>query len=274
MSGGQGGAAAPAAPAAAPAPEPLEPAVPAHRLPQRRRGRSPAVGLVSAAGRAPALLGGRLGLWGSCGLSSGHGHHGLSRPGRGNCGKIASRSAGGLIGSVAGASAALGSSSRAACLLSLAGLLVIRHFRFSSSGPSFVWVEEEGEGDAGFSGVHLVAIYVGQFEIQRSEGDRAAQLHQVPVVRLVLHDVAHALVDDHLADYVGAQRPQDVRRVAQLPGLEVNLVERVPGDPKEDLKGTVDVAAPQQVVDALGAGGIGPLGVAGAVGEEVAELGV
>ena len=38
------------------------------------------------------------------------------------------------------------------------------------------------------------------------------------VVRLVLHDVAHALVDDHLADYVGAQRPQDVRRVAQLPG--------------------------------------------------------
>ena len=102
---------------------------------------------------------------------------------------------------------------------------------FSSSSPSFVWVEEEGEGDAG----SLV-------------GDRAAQLHQMPVVRLVLHDVAHALVDDHLADYVGAQQPQKF----------------VPRCPAPWIGG----------VAALGAGGIGVLGVSRAVGEEVAELGV
>ena len=71
-----------------------------------------------------------------------------------------------------------------------------------------VWVEEEGEGDARSSGVHLVAVHVDEAEIQRAEGDRATQLHQVLVVRLVLHDVAHALVDDHLADNVGARRPR------------------------------------------------------------------
>ena len=68
---------------------------------------------------------------------------------------------------------------------------------------------------------------------------------QVPVVRLVLHDVAHALVDDHLADNAGAQRPQDVGGVAQLPGSEINLVERVHGDPEKGLKGSVYVAAAQ-----------------------------
>ena len=184
VSGGQGGAAAPAAPAAAPAPNALEPAVPAHRLPQRRRGRSPAAAWAC------------FGWWAGARASWGPPQQRARPPWaqqawQGNCGKISST-------------------------WHLGGLLVIRNFRFSSSGPSFVWVAEEGEGDAGSSAVHLVAIYVGQFEIQRSEGDRAAQLHQVPVVRLVLHDVAHALVDDHLADYVGAQRPQDVRRVAQL----------------------------------------------------------
>ena len=86
--------------------------------------------------------------------------------------------------------------------------------------------------------------------------------------------LAHALVDDHLADYVGAQRPQDVGSVAQLPRSEVNLVEWVHGDSRQDLEGPVDVAAPQQVVDGLGAGGVGPLRISRPVGEEVAELGV
>ena len=49
---------------------------------------------------------------------------------------------------------------------------------------------------------------------------------------------------------------------------------RAHADPGEDLEGPVDVAAPQQVVDALWAGGVGPLQVARPVGEEVAELGV
>ena len=53
--------------------------------------------------------------------------------------------------------------------------------------------------------------------------------------------------------------PNGPRMCAQLPGSELNLVERVHGESRKDLKGTVDVAAPQQVVDALGAGGIGPL---------------
>ena len=58
------------------------------------------------------------------------------------------------------------------------------------------------------------------------------------------------------------------------PSTEINLVKRVHGDAGEDLEGSVDVAAPQQMVDALGAGGVGPLGVAGLIGEEVAELNV
>ena len=99
-------------------------------------------------------------------------------------------------------------------------------------GESFIWVEEKGEGDARSSGVHLVPVDVGEAEVQRAEGDGPPQLHQVPVVRLVLHDVAHALVDDHLADDVGAQRPQDVGRVAQLPRSEIDLIERVHGDPE------------------------------------------
>ena len=90
----------------------------------------------------------------------------------------------------------------------------------------------------------------------------------------VVHDVAHPLVDDHLADDVGAQRSQDVGRVAQLPATEVDLVVGVHGHPGKDLEGCVDVAAAQQVVDALRAGGVGPLGVARPVGKEVAELGV
>ena len=60
----QGGAAAPAAQAAAPAPEPLEPAVPAHHLPQRRRGRSPAAAWAcfGAGARASWALPWALGL--------------------------------------------------------------------------------------------------------------------------------------------------------------------------------------------------------------------
>ena len=77
---------------------------------------------------------------------------------------------------------------------------------FYSSAQSFFWVDEDREGDRGSSGVDLVAVHVRQSEVQRSQGDRAPQLHQVPIVRLVLHDVAHALVDDHLADYVVAPR--------------------------------------------------------------------
>ena len=115
---------------------------------------------------------------------------------------------------------------------------------FSLGGASFIWVEEKGERNARSSGVHLVPVDVGEAEVQRAEGDGPPQLHKVPVVRLVLHDVAHAFVDDHLADYVGAQRSQDVGSVAQLPRLEVNLVEWVHGDPGKDLEGPVDVAAP------------------------------
>ena len=99
-----------------------------------------------------------------------------------------------------------------------------------------------GKGRRRRSGVHLVPVDVGEAEVQSAEGDGPPQLHQVPVVRLVLHDVAHALVDDHLADDIGAQRPQDVGSVAQLPRSEVNLVEWVHGDPREDLEGSVDVA--------------------------------
>ena len=68
----------------------------------------------------------------------------------------------------------------------------------------------------------------------------------MPVVRLVLHDVAHALVDDHLADYVGAQRSQDVGRVAQLPRSEEHFLIRAHADPGEDLEGPVDVAVPSR----------------------------
>ena len=158
----------PAAAAAAPAPEPLEPAIPVHRLPQRRRGRSPAAAWACSCFRAAGRA--------SWGPPWALGHYGLSRPGRGSCGKIPSRSSSGPAAAPPASSAS--------------DLLVIRHFRFSSSSPSSVWVEEEGEGDTGSSDIHLVPIYVGQFAIQRSERDRAAQLHQMPVVRQVLHDVA------------------------------------------------------------------------------------
>ena len=133
VSGGQGGA---AAPAAAPAPEPLEPAVTVHRLPRvGADGCWRRLGLVFAAGRAASLLGRGLGLCGSGTLRRGHGHHGVGRPGRGNCGKIPSKSSSWshrLWGGVTELSAfrGLGSSSRACCLLSLVGLLLIRHFRF------------------------------------------------------------------------------------------------------------------------------------------------
>ena len=136
----------------------------------------------------------------------------------GTAGRSPTDPAGGLTGSGAAAGASAGSGP--AAQLSLVGLLVIRHFRFSSRDPSFVWIEEEGEGDAGSSDVHLVHL---KFSVLRVIGPRS--FYQVPVVRFVLHDVAHALVDDHLADYVGAQRPR-MRRVAQLSRSEVNLVER------------------------------------------------
>ena len=69
--------------------------------------------------------------------------------------------------------------------------------------------------------------------------------------------------------------PSGPRMWAALPSSrsEVNLVEWVHGDPRKDLEGPVDVAAPQQVVDGLGAGGVGPLRIARPVGEEVAEPG-
>ena len=45
-------------------------------------------------------------------------------------------------------------------------------------------------------------------------------------------------------------------------------------NPREDLEGSVEIAASQQVVDALGPRGVGSWRVAGPVGEEVQELGV
>ena len=111
--------------------------------------------------------------------------------------------------------------------------------------------------------------------MERPQRDGPAQLHQVPFVRLILHDVAHALVDDHLADDVRAQGAQDVHRVAQLPAPQEDLLVGAHGDPAgKDLQRAVHVAAPQQVVDALGAGGARGLGVARPVGEEVPQLGV
>ena len=65
--------------------------MPAHRLPQRRRGRSPAAACFGCQAGARASWGPPSAL-GLLRPSSGHGHHGLSRPGRGNCGKIPSRS--------------------------------------------------------------------------------------------------------------------------------------------------------------------------------------
>ena len=46
-----------------------------------------------------------------------------------------------------------------------------------------------------------IAVDVGEAEVRVRRGWAL----QVPVVRLVLHNMAHALVDDHLADYVGAR---------------------------------------------------------------------
>ena len=60
--------------------------------------------------------------------------------------------------------------------------------------------------------------------------------------------------------------------VAQLPGSEINLVVAVHANPGEDLEGPVEVAASQQVINALGPRGVGVRGVAGPVGEEVQEL--
>ena len=62
--------------------------------------------------------------------------------------------------------------------------------------------------------------------------------------------------------------------VAQLAASQVHLVVAVHANPREDLQASVDVAAAQQVVDALGPQGVRALGVAGAVGEEIQELGV
>ena len=105
-------------------------AVAIHRLPQGRRGRSPAAAWACSWRRAVGLASSgppwALGLRGPQ-------QRARPPPGKRNWGKIPAGPASGPTSSAARASAnSVGaSSSRACCLLSLVGLVLIRHFRFS-----------------------------------------------------------------------------------------------------------------------------------------------
>ena len=92
------------------------------------------------------------------------------------------------------------------------------------------------------------------------------------LVRAALHDVAHAAVADDLCDDVVAQGPRSVGCVGQAAAAEVEFRVGHHLHESENLKGPIDEARPQEVVDALRLGGPRFGRVINRVGEFVAKL--
>ena len=145
---------------------------------------------------------------------------------------------------------------------------------FSISGPSSSPVQVDAEAQAGAAQVDHVALVVGELEAEVPERDRAPDVDHVVLVGVRLHDVAHALLADHLGDHVVAQRPHRVGRVGQAAAAKVDLRVRLHLHEGEDLlvARLVDEAGAQEVVDAQGLAGRGALRVAAAAGELRAQL--
>ena len=72
--------------------------------------------------------------------------------------------------------------------------------------PSGSPVQVDAEAQAGAAQVDHVALVVGELEAQVPQRDRAPDVDHVVLVRVRLHDVAHALLADDLGDDVVAQR--------------------------------------------------------------------
>ena len=89
--------------------------------------------------------------------------------------------------------------------------------------PSGSPVQVDAEAQAGAAQVDHVALVVGELEAQVPQRDRAPDVDHVVLVRVRLHDVAHALLADDLGDDVVAQRPHRVGRVGQAAAAKVDL---------------------------------------------------
>ena len=140
--------------------------------------------------------------------------------------------------------------------------------------PSSSPVQVDAEAQAGAAQVDDVALEVGELEAEVAQRDRTPDVDHVVLMRVRLHDVAHALLADDLGDDVVAQRAHRVGRVGQAAAAKVDLRVRLHLHEGEDLlvARLVDEAGAQQVVDAQGLAGRGALGVAAASGELAAQL--
>ena len=127
-------------------------------------------------------------------------------------------------------------------------------------------VQVDAEAQAGAPKVDHVAVEVGELKAQVPQRDRAPDVDHVVLMRVRLHDVAHALLADDLGDDVVAQRPHRVGRVGQAAAAKVDLRVRLHLHEGEDLlvARLVDEAGAQQVVDAQGLAGRGALRLAAA----------
>ena len=140
--------------------------------------------------------------------------------------------------------------------------------------PSSSPVQVDAEAQAGAAQVDHVALEVGELEAEVAQRDRTPDVDHVVLMRVRLHDVAHALLADDLGDDVVAQRAHRVGRVGQAAAAKVDLRVRLHLHEGEDLlvARLVDEAGAQQVVDAQGLAGRGALRVAAAAGELRAQL--
>ena len=166
---------------------------------KRRAARDAALAIVSGSPPAPdsaGTAGGGLGLFLEPGgrprffgaaLDSeapesaacrGHGHHGVGRPRRGNCGKIPSRFSSWSRGRAPRARGARGFEQPCALPRQRGRAAAHPAFPLFLRKPTHLSVEEKGKADAGSSNVHLVAVDVGEAEVQCAEGDGPPQLHQ------------------------------------------------------------------------------------------------
>ena len=104
-------------------------------------------GSLPGPGSAGTVAGGGLGLFLEPGDRGHGGGHGVRSPGRGKLRKIPSRSS--RCCHRLGLGLGGGHGGELACLRSLLGLRLIRHVLFYITGTSLIWVEENGEADAG-----------------------------------------------------------------------------------------------------------------------------
>ena len=108
--------------------------------------------------------------------------------------------------------------------------------------------QEDQEGHAGASGVHHIALVVGELEAQMPQRDGPVQVHPVPLRGFGLHDMAHALGHHDLAQDVVPQRADGGFPVGQRGAAQVQLGERIHSDEDEALHGAREVAGAQKMI--------------------------